>query len=86
VLQPGQVPPEVSAGAHVLVVLSTDPNQPPDEPSPESVWSAVVTEVSNQPTDRALVVSVQLAEDDAREVAASPAGRLSVVLVAEGGR
>lgn len=79
-LQPGQVPPEISAGTHVLVVLSTD------EPMSDSAWPAVVIDVARQPTERALVVSVQLAEDDARRVAASPVGQLSVVLVAGGGR
>lgn len=85
-LQPGQVPPEVSSGAHVLVVLSADPNTPTDESSPQAAWPAVVTEVSHQPTNQTLVLSVQLDEDDARRVAAAPIGRLSVVLVAEGSR
>lgn len=83
-LQPGQVPPAVSPGAHVLVVLSTDPAT--DTLVPATVWRAVVTDVSTQPSAQTVVVSVQLDEDDARQAAAAPAGRLSLVLVAEGGR
>ncbi|WP_133906628.1 SAF domain-containing protein [Actinophytocola oryzae] len=88
-LEPGQVPPEVTQGTHVVVVLSADPNTESgssDDVALESGWPAVVTGVSRPATERALVVSVLLAEDDARRVAASPVGRLSLVLVAEGGR
>jgi hypothetical protein len=83
-LEPGRVPPAVSLGAHVLVVLSADPNT--GTSSPASVWPAVVIDVADQPTGQALVVSVQLDEDNARQVAAASAGQLSLVLVAEGGR
>ncbi|MGH3761028.1 SAF domain-containing protein [Actinophytocola sp.] len=91
-LQPGQVPPDINAGASVLLVLSADPNAAPDvaatttQPQPASAWPGVVVGVAHQANDERLVVSVELAETDARRVAAAPIGRLSVVLVSGGDR
>jgi hypothetical protein len=88
-LEPGQAPPDVNAGARVLVVLTADPNTGPSSTAPAqsvSVWPAVVISVVPGATGQGLVVSVELAEDDARRVAALPVGQLSVVLVAGGGR
>jgi SAF domain-containing protein len=91
-LQPGQVPPGVDAGSAVLVVLSADPNSttsgaaPAGSGEPISVWRGVVVDVSRGANDQRLVVSVELTESDARRVAATPVGQLSVVLVSGGGR
>lgn len=84
-LQPGQAPPDVHAGASVLVVLSADPNSSTNDSQPMSVWRGTVVAVSSA-TNEHLVVSVEFAEADARLVAAAPVGRLSVVLVSGGDR
>ena len=94
-LKSGQLPVEVAAGARVSVVLV--PTQPstggaadgPGEggaPGRSRAWPAVVTSVSVPPNEQVTVVSVQLAEAAAGEVAAVPVGQLSVVMLAGGGR
>lgn len=86
-LKSGQLPVEVAPGAHVSVVLV--PAQPAgggSAPERSSVWPAVVTTVSVPPNEQVTVVSVQLAEAAARDVAAVPAGQLSVVMLAGGDR
>lgn len=100
-LQPGQAPPVLNAGAHVLVVRSTDPaagptaadpdgaSSTPGHTEPASVWPGVVVDVADGvdgTNDHGVVVSVELAEQDARRVAAAPVGQLSVVLVPGGDR
>lgn len=89
-LKPGQFPPEVSPGAHVLVVFvsgqaggSASAGPPAAETSMS--WPAVVTNVTAPPNEQATVVSVQLGEAAARQVAAVPAGQLSLVMVSAGG-
>jgi hypothetical protein len=92
-VQPGQVSPDVHAGARVLVVRTADPNTDPNaEPAdsggatPTSSWPGVVIGVAAMANDQERVVSVELTEPDARQVAAAPAGHLSVVLVTGGER
>jgi hypothetical protein len=85
-LKAGQFPLEVSPGAHVSVVFV--PGQPGNAsvgpPEGTTEWSAVVTSVtSNQQTT---VVSVQLNPAAARQIAAVPAGQLSIVMLAGSGR
>jgi hypothetical protein len=85
-LQPGQVTPDLTAGASVLVVASTDPAAgTPDQPAGVE-WTGVVLGLTSGASDGEFVVSVELDEDDARAVAAVPVGRLSVVVVAGGDR
>jgi hypothetical protein len=84
-LQPGQVPPDISAGAHVLVVLAAEPDVV-SGPGPDSAWSGVIVSAARQANDGNLVVSIELSDDDARHVAAASAGQLSVVLVPGGDR
>jgi hypothetical protein len=45
----------------------------------------VVTSVASAPNEQTTVVSVQLVEGAARQVAAVPAGQLSLVMVSPGG-
>jgi hypothetical protein len=91
-LKAGQFPPEIAPGAHVLVVVVSGPDAGPPSavpsgPAGESAgWPAVVIGVSVPPNEQVTVVSVQVGEATARQVAAVPAGRLSVVLVSAGGR
>jgi hypothetical protein len=87
-LKPGQVPAEVNAGARVSVVFM--PHQVGATNSPlidtGTAWPAVVTSVTTAANEQSTVVSVQLGEAAARQVAAVPAGQLSVVLLSTGGR
>lgn len=88
-LKAGQFPPEVAAGAHVLVVLvpaTAGAAGSPGAPGAGSVWPATVTGVAANPNLAVTVVSVQLSESDARQVAAVPSGSLSVVMVSGGGQ
>lgn len=85
VVHPGQAPPDIGAGAHVLVVLAADPDSASSATS-GSTWPGVVVAATGRANDGGLVVSVELSDTDARRVAAVPAGRLSVVLVAGGER
>ncbi|SFK89060.1 hypothetical protein SAMN05421835_1425 [Amycolatopsis sacchari] len=87
-LKPGQFPPEVTAGARISVVFvpaqaGTATGPPADA---GAVWPAVVTSVAGTPNDQTTVVSVQLTEPAARQVAAVPAGQLAIVMLAAGGR
>ncbi|MGH3625062.1 MAG: SAF domain-containing protein, partial [Sciscionella sp.] len=89
-LKAGQFPPEVSPGTHVAVVFV--PSQAggtlssPPTPDPTTVWPAVVTSVTSPPNQQITVVSVQVSEAAARQVAAVPAGQLSIVMLSGGGR
>ncbi|WP_158851166.1 SAF domain-containing protein [Saccharothrix deserti] len=87
-LKAGQFPPEVAPGTRVSVVFV--PGQAGTVSSPPSdggtVWPAVVTSVIVPPNEQTTVVSVQLAESAARQVAAVPAGQLSIVMLSTGGR
>ncbi len=89
-LKSGQFPPEVAPGSHVSVVFV--PSQAgaavesPPSPDQSTVWPAVVTSVTSLPDQQITVISVQLGEAAARQIAAVPAGQLSVVLVSGGGQ
>ncbi|MFI6098181.1 SAF domain-containing protein [Lentzea sp. NPDC051213] len=90
-LKPGQFPAEVSAGARVSVVFVLGGGAVASPPAVSSsdaaaVWPAVVTSVTSPPNDQTTVVSVQLTEAAARQVAAVPVGQLSLVMLSGGGR
>jgi hypothetical protein len=51
-----------------------------------SSWTAVVTGIAAGETEQVAVVSLQLSDPDARELASAPAGQLSLVAIAGGGR
>ena len=89
-LKAGQFPPEVSPGAHVSVVFV--PGQAgaglasPLTPDSTTAWPAVVTSVTTPPNQQVTVVSVQVTPAAARQIAAIPAGQLSVVMLAGSGQ
>ncbi|WP_052408002.1 SAF domain-containing protein [Allokutzneria albata] len=90
VVSPGQWPPSLARGARVAVQAS--PTSSPTAstvsgtaPSmPGSAWTAVVVDVNAREGDKT-VLSLLLAEREARAVAAVPVGQLSVVHLAHGG-
>jgi hypothetical protein len=86
-LKAGQFPPEVAAGSRVSVVFVSGQAGAVGSPPADggAVWPAVVISVTVPLNEQATVVSVQLAEAAARQVAAVPAGQLSIVMLADGG-
>lgn len=89
-LKAGQFPAEVAPGSHVSVVFvpgqaSAAAASPPTS-DPSMMWPAVVISVTSPPNQQITVISVQLGEAAARQIAAVPAGQLSVVMVSGGGR
>ncbi|ABW12026.1 SAF domain protein [Parafrankia sp. EAN1pec] len=86
-LKAGQFPSGLSAGSRVTVVVA---------PATSAVstaagggaqsWPATVVAVVVADTEQATVVSLQLAEGDARALAAAPAGQIGVVTVNGTGR
>lgn len=93
-LNAGQFPSEVSPGTHVSVVfaprqagaMTSSPSTTVPSPDSSTVWRAVVTSVTTPANQQTSVVSVQLPEAAAHQVAAVPAGQLSIVMLSGGGR
>lgn len=88
-LAPGQAPSDLGPGTTVLVVLTADPNTGSAGAAavPMGGWRGLVTnitDVTSGPSGQGRVVSVELGVDDARHVAAAPAGRVSLVVVGGG--
>jgi hypothetical protein len=83
-LKPGQFPPEVSPGAHVSVVYIPGQNSNPPTSDAATVWPAVVTSVTSSASQQATVVSVEVAQAAAPEIAAVPVGQLSLVMLPGG--
>jgi hypothetical protein len=89
-LKAGQFPVEVSPGAHVSVVFV--PGQSgaalvsPPTPDSTTVWPAVVTSVTSPPNQQITVVSVQVSQAAARQIAAVPAGQLSIAMLPGSGQ
>nr|MDT0667371.1 hypothetical protein [Micromonospora sp. DSM 115978] len=76
-LKAGQFPTGLSAGSRVAVVVAPAASAVSTAPSDEArSWPATVVAVQVQDTEQTTVVSLQLAEADARELAAAPAGRV----------
>ncbi|MGH8918358.1 MAG: SAF domain-containing protein [Actinomycetes bacterium] len=88
-LKAGQFPPEISPGSHVLVVFAPGQmgaaSMSPRPVDASWVWPAVVTSVSAPANEQTTVVSVELSEPAARQVAAVPSGQLSMVMLATAG-
>jgi len=77
-LKAGQFPPGLSTGASVAVLLgSATDARPAGSGSVVSLPAVVVAVDGGEPT----VVSMQLPERDARQVAAAPAGSVSLALL-----
>lgn len=88
-LKDGQFPSGLAPGARVTVVLAADQGTDDSSSADSSVsagrsWGATVTSLRKS-SEESTVVSLQMAQQDARQVAAAPAGQVSVV-VAGGGR
>lgn len=86
-LKPGQFPPDLAPGTTVAVL--TTPGQGTTTGTSNgqtSSWTAVVTGIATRETEQTTVVSLQLSESDARALASAPAGQLSLVAIAGGGR
>lgn len=84
-LKSGQFPPEVSPGTQVSVVFvpsqaGTTLTRPPT-PDSTTVWPAVVTSVTSVQDQQITVVSVQVRQATASQIAAVPAGQLSIVML-----
>lgn len=89
-LKAGQFPPEIAPGARVSVVSVPSATAASTGSATSSgsarTWAATVVSVSGRANEQTTVVSVELGESDALEVAAMPAGQVSVVMLAAGGR
>ncbi|MFD8716894.1 SAF domain-containing protein [Streptomyces sp. NPDC059629] len=88
-LKAGQFPPGVQPGNRVSVVVTTAGGASigsPSSSSQVSAWDATVTDVRGDGADQTTVISLQMSQDDARQLAATSAGQISVVTVYGGGR
>ncbi|HEX6401697.1 MAG TPA: SAF domain-containing protein [Pseudonocardiaceae bacterium] len=89
-LKPGMFPPELTPGAHVAVVFvpnsATGPSSAFALPTVPATWQATVTGVTARADEQVTVVSLQLPETAARQVAAMPAGQLSLVMLSGSSR
>jgi hypothetical protein len=85
-LKAGQYPTGLSAGSHVLVVVTPTASAvtTTDASSEAEAWQATVVAVTASDTAQTTVVSLQLAEVDARGLAAAPVGQVSLVTVSAG--
>lgn len=83
-LKAGQFPPALAPGTRVAVLVAASTTNG-FASMPES-WTATVTDVQRQPNDQITVVSVQLPERDARQLASTPTGQITVVALNGGGR
>ena len=89
VLKPGQFPPDLSPGTTVAVLAGPGQSTTTGTATGSgqtSSWTAVVTGIAARENEQTTVVSLQLSESDARALASSPAGQLSLVAIAGGGR
>lgn len=82
-VKPGQFPPEVAAGTRVAVV-AVPGEAGRFEPAARS-WTAVVSSVAAGADGQETVISLQLPEASAREVASVPTGQLALVALSRGG-
>ncbi len=86
-LKSGQFPPDLLPGTTVAVLTTPGQGTTTGTSTGEtSSWIAVVTGIATRETEQTTVVSLQLSESDARALASAPAGQLSLVTIAGGGR
>ncbi|WP_129665721.1 hypothetical protein [Phytoactinopolyspora endophytica] len=78
-LAPGAFPPETTPGAHVHVVPSAAPGENSTVEEPESSWSAVVVGVHPTTVEATTVVSLQVDEQAAAQIAAVASVRIVVI-------
>ena len=83
----GQFPPGVQPGNRVTVVVAPASATATGSMSSSSqAWDASVTDVRSDSTDQTTVISLQMTQEDARQLAAAPAGQIRVVMVHGGGQ
>jgi len=86
-LKAGQFPPGVQPGNRVTVVVASAGESASSTTSSSSqAWNASVADVRSDSTDQTTVISLQMAQEDARQLAAAPTGQITVVLVHGGGQ
>jgi hypothetical protein len=88
-LKAGQFPTGLAAGSRVAVIVAPSPGAVSASTAPAgaaSSWEATVVAVQAREADQTTVVSLELAEGDARALAAAPAGQVGLVTVNAGGR
>lgn len=85
-LKVGQYPSDLQAGSRVTVVAAASDTSTGSTASRSSAWDATVTGVHSSANDQVAAVSLQMARDDARQLATAPAGQISVVVVHGGVR
>ncbi len=87
-LKAGQFPTGLSAGSRVTVVVApaTSAASTASSGAAASSWEATVVAVAARDNDQTTVLSLQLTEEDARALAAAPAGQIGVVTVNGAGR
>lgn len=89
-LKPGMFPPELTPGTRVAVIFvpnsATGSSTAFASPNAPGTWPATVIGVTARTDEQVTVVSLQLTETAARQVAAMPAGQLSLVMLPGSGR
>jgi hypothetical protein len=86
-LAAGQFPPDLQPGNRVTVVVAPNSDAATGTPAASALeWAATVVGVHADATNQSTVVSLQLADGDARQLAAAPTGQISVVVVHGGER
>nr|WP_221472710.1 SAF domain-containing protein [Amycolatopsis umgeniensis] len=87
VVKPGQAPPELAAGASVTVVVTaaTAAGSSATGQAPGTSWRATVVGVAPVSTDQTSVVSLDLDNSVASQLAQVPAGQLALVMQPVGG-
>jgi hypothetical protein len=86
-LKAGQFPTGLTAGSRVTAVVAPGSSAVSTaSPGAARSWDATVVSVQARDTDQTTVVSLQLAEGDARALAAAPAGQIGIITVNGQGR
>lgn len=83
-LKPGQFPPDLAAGARVAVVTTTTSGTNSSASASAGGWSATVVGARPAADGGETIVSLQLPDGDARQLAAAPAGSLTLVALSNG--
>lgn len=89
-LKPGQFPPDLARGTRVAVLVTpgsaTTSGSAASPSSAVQAWTATVSSVDAGQGQQTTVVSLQLADADARQLATAPSGQVSLVALSGGGR
>ncbi|MEC3974315.1 hypothetical protein [Amycolatopsis sp. H20-H5] len=89
-LKAGQFPPMIAPGARVAVLVSAVAAGTPSTTgaqlaAPVAQWTGTVIDVGAGPDQQGTVVSLQLPENEARQLATAPTGQISLVALSGGG-